>query len=53
MKLFTWLPLLLLAAAPVAAGDYRDFDQPPHDYWKQTPKDRFSRWMKDVQAGKV
>lgn len=53
MKLFAWLPLLLLAAAPVAAGDYRDFDQPPHDYWKQTPKDRFSRWMKDVQAGKV
>lgn len=53
MKLFAWLPLLLLAAAPVAAGDYRDFDQPPHNYWKKTPKDRFSRWMTDVQAGKV
>ncbi|MFM8470892.1 MAG: hypothetical protein ACKODH_13180, partial [Limisphaerales bacterium] len=46
--------LLLLGGGLIAgAGDYRDFDQPPHDYWKQTPKDRFSRWMKDVQAGKV
>ncbi|MBM3869384.1 MAG: hypothetical protein FJ392_00275 [Verrucomicrobia bacterium] len=53
MKLFIWLSLLLLVAAPALAGDYRDFDQPPHDYWKQTPKDRFSRWMKDVQTGKV
>lgn len=54
MKLNVWLWLLLVASGFTAsAGDYRDFDQPPHDYWKQTPKDRFSRWMKDVQAGKV
>ncbi len=54
MKLSYWCSLVLLAGGfTTFAGDYRDFDQPPHDYWKQTPKDRFSRWMKDVQAGKV
>ncbi|MEQ2007401.1 MAG: hypothetical protein ABMA26_11440 [Limisphaerales bacterium] len=54
MKLNVWLWLLLLASGLAgSAADYRDFDQPPHDYWKQTPKDRFSRWMTNVQAGRV
>ena len=35
------------------AADYRDFDQPPHDYWKHAPKDRFSRWMTNLHAGRV
>lgn len=54
MKPLVWLPLLMLATALVSgASDYRDFDQPPHDYWKRTPHDRFSRWMTDVQSGRV
>ncbi len=54
MKLNVRLWLLLLASGlATSAADYRDFDQPPHDYWKQTPKDRFSRWMTNVQAGRV
>ena len=54
MKLNVWLWLSLLASGlATSAADYRDFDQPPHDYWKQTPKDRFSRWMTNVQSGRV
>ncbi len=54
MKSIVWVCWLLLASAVVApAADYRDFDQPPHDYWKQTPKDRFSRWMTNLNAGRV
>ena len=54
MKLNVWLWLLLIASGlATSAADYRDFDQPPHDYWKQTPKDRFSRWMTNVQSGRV
>ena len=54
MKFKVFAGLLLLASMLVAtAADYRDFDQPPHDYWKRTPHDRFSRWMTNVQSGKV
>ena len=54
MKFKVFPGLLLLASMLVAtAADYRDFDQPPHDYWKRTPHDRFSRWMTNVQSGKV
>lgn len=54
MKLNVWPWLLLLASGlATSAADYRDFDQSPHDYWKQTPKDRFSRWMTNVQSGRV
>ncbi|PAW91526.1 MAG: hypothetical protein B9S33_00630 [Pedosphaera sp. Tous-C6FEB] len=52
---FCALLLFCLHAAALAgrAGDYQDFDQPPHDYWKRAPQDRFSRWMNDVKAGRV
>ena len=47
-----WLCLLALAH-PAPAADYRDFDQPPHDYWKRTPTDRFSRWITNLHAGRI
>lgn len=54
MKLTLWLWFLLLAGGvSTPAASYRDFDQPPHDYWKRTPHDRFSRWMTNVQAGRI
>ncbi len=54
MKFKIHVGLLLLAGVLAAtAADYRDFDQPPHDYWKHTPHDRFSRWMTNVQSGRV
>ena len=55
MKFIACLWSLLLLASPLAASaaDYRDFDQPPHDYWKRAPKDRFSRWMTNLTAGRV
>lgn len=54
MKFNVFVGLLLFASQLVAtAADYRDFDQPPHDYWKRTPHDRFSRWMTNVQSGRV
>ena len=54
MKLNAWLSLLLLAGGLAAlAADYRDFDQPPHDYWKRTPHDRFSRWMTNLNSGRI
>jgi hypothetical protein len=53
MRFAACLCLLLGSTFAAWASDYRDFDQPPHDYWKRTPHDRFSRWMTNVQAGKV
>ena len=47
-----WL-LLLTSLFTASAADYRDFDQPPHNYWKRTPTDRFSRWMTNLTAGRV
>jgi hypothetical protein len=36
-----------------AAGDYREFDQPPHDYFRRTPGDRFTRLIPDLGAGRI
>ena len=47
-----WL-LLLTSLFTASAADYRDFDQAPHNYWKRTPTDRFSRWMTNLTAGRV
>lgn len=55
MKFKACLSFLLLLSSFLAApaADYRDFDQPPHDYWKRAPKDRVSRWMTNLTAGRV
>lgn len=53
MKFVAWLSLFLLASRLAGAADYRDFDQPPHDYWKRTPHDRFSRWMTNLNTGRI
>lgn len=45
--------MLLAGGVATPAADYRDFDQPPHDYWKRTPHDRFSRWMTNLNTGQT
>jgi hypothetical protein len=41
------------AAESRAEADFREFDQPPHDYFKRTPTDRFTRMRADLEAGRV
>lgn len=60
------LPILLSALLPATLSvktqaeetrkdlfEMEEFEKPPHDYWKRTPKDRFSRMMEEVAAGRV
>ena len=44
---------IMTGATPTALKKYSDFDQPPHDYWKRTPNDRFSKFKVALEAGTV
>src|SRR5436190_1946901 len=33
------------------SGEYPEFDQPPHNYWKRPLHDRFSRVKEDIETG--
>ena len=46
------LLLCALATAPLlpAAPSYRDFDQPPHDYFHRPLRDRFTRLKADLES---
>jgi hypothetical protein len=44
------LPWIAAASGPPS---YRDFDQPPHNYWQREVSDPFSRLKADIESGKI
>lgn len=48
----TALPALLMAAM-LPAADIKDFASPPHNYWTQPPRDRFTRLFEQIKDGSV
>jgi hypothetical protein len=48
-----WLVLLLATGMAVLAAEsgYPDIDQPPHEYWKRSLKDRFTQLKGDLESG--
>lgn len=56
MKCRTLLILLLersIASASPALPSYDDIAQPPHNYWRRTPADQFTRLIADLESGRI
>ena len=47
--------VLCVTSAPAlfGSGEYPEFDQPPHQYWKRPLHDRFSRVKEDLESGRL
>src|SRR3954463_1213224 len=47
--------VLCVTSAPAlfGSGEYPEFDQPPHNYWKRPLHDRFSRVKDEIESGRL
>ncbi len=52
-RLFPILPALLCIAAALPEPDFREIDQPPHEYRSRQPRDRFTRLKDDLESGRL
>ncbi len=43
----------LVLVSGAETGSYRDFNLPPHEYFRREPADRFARVRGDLEAGRV
>jgi hypothetical protein len=55
MKFWFRVIILSVAGAGLAAAQpqYRDIDEPPHNYRRRTPQDRFTRLKEDFESGRI
>jgi len=55
VRVFFLTALALLIAAPAADAQRRerDFEKAPHNYWKRTPTDSFTKIKDDLLSGKI
>ena len=45
--------IALMMAAMLPAADIKDFAAPPHNYWTQPPRDRFTKLFEQIKGGSV
>ncbi len=43
----------LMLIVNVSAADIKDFTAPPHNYWTQPPRDRFTKLFEQIKSGTV